>query len=162
MFAAKGLLKWVNYPALKQSPVSRPQVQAAIDGRAMKGGLALDVSQAVLKEFERNEGAIITAAITRLIARAVAGEASQALTKQATNSGPAGFLIGLLVEGALTAVDTPDTRSWTTLPGSFHVMRTRVPAGKHTLELGIGSRTRKVVVEIPKGQIRVMNFSAFR
>ncbi len=161
-FAAKGILKWINYPALKQSALPTPRISASIAGSRMEGGLALDVSRSVFEEFKRNEGTIIASAITRLITRAVAGEATQAITQRATKSGAAGFLLGLLVEGALTAADTPDTRSWTTLPGSFHVFRMRLPAGRHALSLDLGNRTRKVIVDVPAGKIKVMNFSAYR
>ena len=73
-----------------------------------------------------------------------------------------GFLLSLLLEGAMTAADIPDTRGWVTLPARFSVYRVRVPAGAHTLEVTSGGQTRKQVLKVSPGGWHVLNFSEFR
>ena len=100
--------------------------------------------------------------MTTEIARAVAGELSQSATKKGSNSGLAGLLVGLAVEGAMTAADTPDTRAWVTLPAGMFVARARVPAGRHVIRVDYGGETREVEVDLPPGRWKFVNFSAVR
>lgn len=163
-FAVKGLLKWVNYPKLKRSIKSRwSNVQVVLDERQpMVGGEALDIEDRVMDTFDEIQGGIIAAAIVRMITRAIAGEATNAVARKASGSGPVGLLAGLLVEGAMTAADTPDTRSWVTLPSRIHVARSRVPAGRHTVNVRLGGFNRTGTVEVAPGGFAVLNFSDFR
>jgi hypothetical protein len=128
----------------------------------MVGGEALDIEDRVMDTFDEIQGGIIAAAIVRMITRAIAGEATNAVARKASGSGPVGLLAGLLVEGAMTAADTPDTRSWVTLPSRIHVARSRVPAGRHTVNVRLGGFNRTGTVEVAPGGFAVLNFSDFR
>lgn len=162
-FAAKGILKWVNYPSLTRvAGTKRGVVRVGVDGRALDTRVALDVEDRVIAQHEDIKGTLIAASITRLISRAIAGEATQAATKSASGSGIAGLLVGLAVEGALTAADTPDTRSWVTLPAQFHVARARIPAGNHTVDVRYRGRVRTAEVALEPGGWAVVNFSDLR
>ncbi len=161
-FAAKGILKWVNYPRLTRVRDGRPRVGVRVDGRGVEDGLALNVTDRVLDQYEQIKGTLIAASITRLLTRAVAGEASQAITKKSSGNGLAGLLVGLAVEGALTAADTPDTRSWVSLPDAIFVSRTRVPPGEHTVEVSYRGRIRRATVDIAPNGWAVVNFSDLR
>ncbi len=163
VFAAKGVLKWVNYPALRRvKRIGRRPIHIEADGGALEAGIALEVEDKVIAQHEEVEGTIIAASITRLISRAVAGQATQAITEKASGNGLAGLLVGLAVEGALTAADTPDTRSWVTLPARFHVARARLAAGKHTIAVRYRGQVRRTEVDLKPGGWAVLNFSDLR
>ena len=163
LFAAKGVLKWVNYPKLRRvKTAASRRIEVAVDGRGVPGGEAIDVEQRVVEEFRRVEGSLLAAGIVRLIARAVAGEASQAVAKKATDNALAGLLIGLVVEGAMTAADTPDTRGWVTLPARIYVARIEVPAGPHRILVRGGGANAAIETQVPAGGWRVVNISSPR
>lgn len=162
VFAAKGILKWVNYPRLRRVDLPSRAVEASVDGEPLPGGLALDVEARVIRFFKEIEGSLIAASIVRLISRAVAGELSQSVAKKAGAGGVGALLIGLAVEGAMTAADTPDTRSWVTLPARVHVARRRVPAGEHRVRVRVGRHRLERTVRVSPGGFAVVNFSGLR
>ncbi|MSP71632.1 MAG: hypothetical protein EXR76_05535 [Myxococcales bacterium] len=164
VFAAKGIVKWVNFSRIKKSSKSAAaSVDVSIEGQgSLNGGVGLDVEARVIEVFEAVEGGLIAAAIIRLIARAVAGEVTNAVVNKASGSGGLGLLAGLVLEGAMTAADTPDTRSWVTLPGRYHLSRARLTAGKHTVRVRLGAVVRSAPVEIRPGGFVVLNFSDLR
>lgn len=163
-FALKGLLKWVNFPRMKRSTKSRwSNVAVTLDDKTpVPGGEALDIEERVIKTFEAIEGSIVASAIVRMITRAVAGEATNAVARKASGSGAVGLLAGLVLEGAMTAADTPDTRSWVTLPSRIFVARTRVAPGRHTLNVRMGGFNRAAAVDVAPGGFAVLNFSDYR
>jgi hypothetical protein len=161
-FAAKGIVKWVNYPKLRKGRPGRRLNAVEVDGRGIPSGEALNVRNRTIAEFERVEGSLIAAAIVRLITRAVAGELTQAATKKASGSGALGLLAGLALEAGMTAADTPDTRSWVTLPARYYVARARVPAGDRVVRVRMGGIGRTAKINVPAGGWAVVNFSDLR
>ncbi|MCA9543087.1 MAG: hypothetical protein KC613_01820 [Myxococcales bacterium] len=161
-FAAKGVLKWINYPALRRARLPEGPISVAVDGQAVESGNGLFVSQAVLAEFQRHEGSLIAGAITRMITRAVAGELSGAAANKGSNNGLAGLLVGLAVEGAMAAADTPDTRSWVTLPERIQVARARVAPGQRTITVRHLGRDHTATLDLQPGGWAVVNFSGWR
>jgi hypothetical protein len=66
--------------------------------------------------------------------------------------GVVGALLSLGTQATLTAVDTPDTRSWSTLPARVALGRVRVRPGRHYVDLeSQGTRVRRVVEVKPRG-----------
>lgn len=162
VFAAKGVLKWVNYPRLERTPIGGGTPAITLGAQPLDTHLGLDVEQRTLDRYDQFKGTLIAASLTRLLTRAVAGEVTQAVAKGASGDNLVGLLAGLAVEGAMTAADTPDTRSWVTLPARFHLARARVPAGQHTLSVRYRGQTRTRTVELPPGGFAVINFSELR
>lgn len=164
--AAKGLLKWINFPVMKKSRPRFTRARISVDGAPARSELGQDVATLVLDAWDRVKGAMMGAAITRMITRAVAGEA----TNQAAKSGGAGgglaLLAGLAVEGALMAADTPDTRSWVTLPSHIFVTRARVQPGSHLVEADLsgpgGNIRAKKNVRVYKGGYAVVSIAPMR
>lgn len=159
---AKGLLKWINFPVLKkQKPRAWPDA-VTLGAGAITVEPALDVTARVEEAYEAMKPKLMLAAITRMITRAVAAEVTEAGVKGAGGGGIFGLLAGMAVEGAMTAKDTPDTRSWTTLPGTVALARGRVPAGKHEVRVQFGSVwgpiVHRVAVDVPAGGFRVVSF----
>jgi hypothetical protein len=144
--AAQGLVTWVNYPALGKPKGTYGLPEMYIDERAhaLEGLLAVDVeAQRAWKEVE---GAVVASAITRMITRIVAGET----TRQVSGGGVLGALLSLGTQATMTAVDTPDTRSWATLPARIAFGRVRLPPGKHVVRLRVRGVEKRQVIELPK------------
>jgi uncharacterized protein len=151
--AAKGLVTWVNFPTLGPSRGSYAIPTFWLDGRPEMLEEALDVEHEVRKAWHKKEGTLILAAITRMIARAVAGEVAQAAGTAAAgkDGSPIGLLVGLATTATLTAVDTPDTRGWAALPARLAVARRRVPAGTHDVRLAARGQVKHVRVSVRPG-----------
>ena len=146
--AAKGLVTWINFPRLSKARGRYSIPQLWIDGRAEPIDHALDIEAEVRREWDEHEGTVILAAITRMIARVVAGEAVQAATSAATDEGIIGLLAGLATSATLAAADTPDTRSWSTLPSNVAVSRLRLPPGSHEVVVEARGVTRRYQVTV--------------
>lgn len=162
VFAAKGVLKWVQYPRLVQTRAGGGTPEIDIGGEPTTAPTALDVERRSIAHYDRHKGTLIAASLTRLLTRAVAGEVTQAVAKGASGDNLVGLLAGLAVEGAMTAADTPDTRSWVTLPARFHIVRRRVPAGEHTVSVRYRGQRRTRTVKVDPGGWAVVNFSDLR
>lgn len=156
--AAQGLVTWINFPSLpKPQPV--PWVPTFnVDQRpvALEGVLAVD--EEAVKAWNSTKGKMIASAITRLVTRVVAGE----VTRRATGGGTLGFLASLGAQATLTAFDTPDTRSWSTLPARIAIGRIRVPAGQHTVDMAVGTERRQKVLNLQPGGWAVLNLTMLR
>jgi len=157
--AITGALTWVNFPSLSKDlgMVSRPD--CTFDGKPLSLDGTTDVSAEVRRQWQKIEGSVVASALTRLITRAAVGVGTQAagkgIAKAAGASNEAAGVIGALAAiGAvvgMTAADTPDTRSWETLPARVAVLRKIVPAGKHSLSIQARGWSRTQTVTIPKG-----------
>ncbi len=162
--AAKGLVTWLNYPTLGQSRGAFARPSVLVDGAAVPVEEAMAVEASVRKIWLEAESTVMLAAFTRMLTRAVAGEVMQGATQAAAgrDGGPLGLLVGLATSAALTAADTPDTRSWSTLPARIDVARVPVPAGKHTVAMSTRGQTRTVALEIPPGWWRTTSMFVLR
>jgi hypothetical protein len=146
--AAQGLVTWINYPELGKphGTYDNPSVSVDADWVQLEGALAVDYE--AKRAWDDAKGPIMAAAITRMIARVVAGEALRQSAKDST----VGAILSLGTQAALVAADTPDTRSWETLPARVVVGRMRVPAGKHRIILtSRGQKRERMVTLEPKG-----------
>lgn len=155
--AAQGLVTWINFPTLAADQGSYDTPTCAVDGRHVQLEQAVNVSAQVRNEWKKIEGKIILSAITRMISRILVGEA----IKQA-DSGVIGFLASIGTQATLTALDTPDTRSWETLPARVAVARVRVPAGAHRVHLSARGVERDVPLELANGGWAVVSLMALR
>jgi len=160
--AAKGLVTWVNFPTLGPSRGKYSVPSFTLDGRRVGMEEALDVEKEVRDAWDEKQGTIILAAITRLIARAVAGEVVQRGTEAATDGGPLGIILGLATTATLTAVDTPDTRGWSTLPSRIAVTRLRVKAGTHTIHLSARGVEKTARITVKPGGWAYVQLAALR
>jgi hypothetical protein len=107
--------------------------------RTVEGSAAIDLE--ARKAWDEAKGTLVASAITRMLTRVVAGEA----VRQTTKDGVIGAILSLGVQATLTATDTPDTRSWQTLPARMAFGRFRVKAGVHEVKIvsrGISKRRR--------------------
>jgi uncharacterized protein len=156
--AAQGLVTWINYPTLGKPRgtwavpyFAIDQVQAPLDG-------LLAVDQEAQATWKNVQGQVIASAITRMITRIIAGEAARA----ASGGGTIGAILSLGTQATMTAVDTPDTRSWATLPARIAFGRQRLSPGAHTVVLQNSGIQKKVVVNVQKGSWAVVILTVLR
>jgi hypothetical protein len=162
--AAKGLVTWVNYPALRPGQGGYATPTFFLDDQPQPLEEAIDVEAHVVEAWHRKESTIIVAAITRMIARLVAGEVAQGVTEAAggRNAGALGLLAGLATTATLAAFDTPDTRGWSTLPARIAISRRRVPAGHHVIRLGARGSEKVAEVNLDRGGWAVVPLMVLR
>ena len=157
--AAQGLVTWVNFPSLApgQGKYAIPACQ--LDGDYVQLEEAVDIDAQVRAEWKRIEGKVILSAITRLIARYAVGAGIQSAAGERS---ALGILGSLAAQATLTALDTPDTRSWETLPARIAVARVRVPAGRHAVHIDARGVYRRQEVDVPKQGWAVVSLMALR
>jgi len=165
--AARGLVTWVNYPALGPKRRNYEKPVFLMDGQEQALEKPLDVDGEMRREWQEQQSTIVLAALTRLVARTAAGYAVQEGSSAAMVAGSSnqsnssssdqnlanglGLLLGLATTATMSAVDTPDTRSWSTLPAKITVGRIRVPAGEHTVTLKARGQKRTQQVHVDAG-----------
>ena len=137
----------MNYPELGRPRGEYGTPGFALDGswQELEGALAVD--EEARHAWDEAKGTVVASAITRLIARVATGE----IVRQSTGGGVVGALLSLGTQATLTAVDTPDTRSWSTLPARIAIGRVRLPAGKHYIDLQARGVRRRRTVDIAPG-----------
>lgn len=158
--AAQGLVTWIMFPTLVPTPGLYDAVRVDAGGGSVPLELAADLGAEAVESFDELRGLLIGSAITRAITRALAGVATQESTKAAGGKGGLATLLSLAVQGGLAAADTPDTRSWVTLPRALWIGRVRVPAGPVTVRLeargsGPGANVEQPV-DVPAGGFRAV------
>jgi hypothetical protein len=156
--AAKGLVTWINYPTLAPEQGGYAVPTCSVDGKAVPMTEAVNVSAEVKAQWEKIEGKIILSAITRLVTRFAVGEGIESAGKNS----PLAFLASLGAQATLTALDTPDTRSWETLPARVAVGRMRVAPGRHTIVASARGVTRTQRVDVTKGGWGAVSLQALR
>jgi hypothetical protein len=146
--AAQGLVTWVNFPELGKAHGQYDAPSFSLDGKLFPLESIVAVDQEAKKAWEEAKGTVVASAITRMIARVIAGKGVQA----AAGDDVAGLVLGLVTQATLTATDTPDTRSWATLPARMSFGRVMLPAGTRVVQLNArGARTVKKVTIKPGG-----------
>jgi hypothetical protein len=86
--------------------------------------------------------------VGRMLLKQVAGVAMKAGLAGAAGAATKSKEVAALTFLVLNAMNAPDLRSWLSLPAEFQLARFRLPAGKHTLEVAAGGRTKQVEVEV--------------
>lgn len=156
--AAQGLVTWVNYPSLSNERGGWSFPEAALDRQPVHLSEAVDISAQVREDWKKIEGKIIVSAITRMITRAAVGQGIQAATKDS----PLGLLASLAVQGTGVALDTPDTRSWETLPARVTIARLRVAPGHHVVDVEANGVTRHVPLDLAPNGFAVVSLQSLR
>jgi hypothetical protein len=168
-----GSLDSINFPELTDYglPVRGPEgASLRIGGQQPALQLGMNVGAQVVQAWERIAGTLMAAAITRAVTRAVVGgvgRAAGAVASQSDNekvavAGVLGWLAATVAEGAMSAADTPDTRSWSTLPAFIHIARLRLPPGLHPAEATIAGASDRQIMAVWPDRLNVVNFSRLR
>ncbi len=154
---AQGLVTWVNFPELGKPRGQYDQPWFRVDGKQqpLEGIVAVD--QEAKRAWDDVKGPIIASAITRMITRVVAGEGVRAAAGK--DNAVLGLLLSLGTQATLTATDTPDTRSWATLPARMAFGRVMLPPGVRTVQLRARSQHLEKKVDIKPGGFAVVNLT---
>lgn len=145
--AGQGLVTWINFPELGRARGTYETPGFALNGKRSELEAAVAVDREAIQAWEEARGTVVAGAITRLLTRVVAGEA----VRRTTNDGVLGALLSLGVQATLTATDTPDTRSWSTLPARMAIARVRLKPGTHTIDLTARGVRKRQRVSVTKG-----------
>jgi tetratricopeptide (TPR) repeat protein len=156
--AAQGLVTWINYPTLAPEQGGYAVPTCTIDGKSIPMTEAVNISAEVTTEWRKIEGQIILSAITRMVARLLVGAG---IKKAGGDSGWA-TLASLGTQATLVALDTPDTRSWETLPARVAVGRVRVAPGRHTVSASARGVTRTQPIDVKSGGYGAVSLQALR
>lgn len=156
--AAQGLVTWINYPELGRARGQYEVPSFSLDGRPqdLEGAIAID--QEARAAWEDAKGTVVAAAITRMITRIVAGQ----VARKATKDSALGTLLSLGVQATMVAADTPDTRSWGTLPARMAFGRVRVRPGAHTVDLVAGGLRKRQKITLEPGGWAVVSHTVLR
>jgi hypothetical protein len=128
--------KVIVYPKLVGSTSRARGATVRVDEKPVPLESRTDVAAAIRAEYKEMKPAIIAAALSRMIARAIAYEGARAVGKKKGGS-TTGAVAGSILEAVLVSLDKPDTRSWNLLPNRVLIARTQVPAGKHVLKVQV-------------------------
>ena len=171
----QGAVAWINYPTLGQGRGGYEVPKASVGDEPLPLEQALDVEGEVRSAWHKREGTLVLAAITRLLARTAASVGVAGATTAAINAAQddpqrrsdgsaeaVGMLLGFATSLTLSSLDTPDTRSWATLPARISIGRTRVPAGKHAITLEARGQRRTFDVKVDAGGWALVPFFVLR
>jgi tetratricopeptide (TPR) repeat protein len=159
LIAAQGLVTWINFPTLGPEKGGYDPPWCTLDGNGVVLEEAVDVTRQVRAEWKKIEGAAIVSAITRMVARYAAGKLVGAA---AGDHDLVGALLTVGTQATLAAFDTPDTRSWETLPARVAIARVRVPAGRHAVRISARGIERSIDVDVDRGNWAVVSLMALR
>jgi hypothetical protein len=153
--AGQGLVTWVNFPELGKPRGAYDAPWFRLDGKQqpLEGIVAVD--REAERAWSQVKGTVIASAITRMIARAATGEG----VRQVAGKGIEGALLSLATQATLTITDTPDTRSWETLPARMAFGRIMLPPGTRTVQLHARGATAEKQITIKPGGFSVMNLT---
>jgi len=85
-----------------------------------------------------------------MVVRLAAGEGIRAAGgRSEATAGVIALIASLGAQATLTALDTPDTRSWETLPARIAVVRMKVKPGAHRVHLAVSGATRDATLIVP-------------
>jgi len=157
--AGQGLVTWVNYPELEPTRARYNPPVITVDGAVRPFEMVANVDAIVQRAWDQSKGRVIAAAVIRMLARAAVGAGVGVATGKASDQSSLGVLAALIAQGAMVAADKPDTRSWATLPARISLVRTRLPAGAHRVEVNVSGRRYVRNVTIAPAQWMVLNIT---
>jgi tetratricopeptide (TPR) repeat protein len=157
--AGQGLVTWVNYPALENAPRNYAFPIVQVDGNPLGLDTVTDVEGLVRAAFEKQKGQMLAAALTRMIVRGAVGAGVGVGVAQASNSSAVGMLAAMVTQATMVAIDTPDTRSWATLPARIALARVTLPVGTHVVRTSAQGVMREHTVEIRDSSFAVVNLT---
>ena len=157
--AAQGLVTWINFPTLAPGRGSHEIPACRLDEGYVQLEEAVNIEQQVRTEWKKIEGKVILSAITRLIARLAVGAGIKAASGK---DSLVGVLASLGAQATLSALDTPDTRSWETLPSRVAIARVRLAPGRHHVTIDARGYKRDQELVVEKGSWQVVSLMALR
>jgi len=161
--STSGALKWINFPVLTDEGLpGQRSVSVKVDGSNAEVSLGANVADQVRHAWDRIKGALMAAALTRMITRAVAGAAAREGAESASENETVGALAQIAVEGGMAAADKPDTRSWSMLPARIRMSRLDLNPGQRSVRVTVDGQTLEKSIDVGESGPTVVNFSSRR
>lgn len=154
--ALNASVKWVNFVKLVSTrPLMVDEGQVLGIPAGTSPLVKVNLSALARFEFERNQAKMMAAAISRLLTRAIAGAGTKEVAKR--QIGPlGGLLLGLAVEGTMSAADTPDTRAWSVLPEELSLYWLTLPPGQYRFS-SVALRSAQVPISLKTGEFKAIS-----
>ena len=167
-FMAENLLTTVNFPTLVVPTQSNIPITTRIDGVIQPTFRLANISQYAIESWEASRAQIAWAAITRALVRVLVREAIQATGEILEDSqdqpsliAEIFFLISLIAQGSMAAIDVPDTRTWTLMPANIHITRVPIEVGEHVVSI-YGSSEETFSINISEHGTNVITVHFFQ
>jgi hypothetical protein len=157
--AGQGLVTWVNYPRLEGAPRNYAPPAVEVDGAMQASDQITHVDDLVRASYEKVKGQTMAAAIVRMVTRGAVGAGVGTGVAKASDNAAIGMLAALVTQATMSAVDTPDTRSWATLPARIGFVRMRLAPGHHTVRVQAQGVSKTFPVDIAPSGFAVVNFT---
>ena len=155
MLSVRASTKWLNFVELVEPtlPPARPQL---LKGPSPVGALARGANLTSLARyvFAQQLPQLIAASISRLLTRAVTGAVTEGVSKQKLG-GLGGALLGGATELLMSGLDTPDTRSWSSLPHELKLSWLILPPGQYQLS-PLTPQERPLTFKLRAGEQRTL------
>jgi hypothetical protein len=142
----------ISWPVLFQEDGAAHSERIRAGDLGVDAQARFDVAAGVRRDFDADRPTILTRTLARAVSKAVLSLSAKEAVAEKDET--AGRVVGFLANLGTMLTERADTRSWHLMPGSVSMVRLRLPAGTHTLELelddeGGGGRT------IPIGPVDV-------
>lgn len=167
----EGIFSWINLPVLSRRGLPpRRTVFVHLPGQSLQLASPISIANQVEQTWSIIDGTAIAAAISRAVVRALASTASGATVDMIAQeagadsdlAGLIGWLVSLVVQSSMSAADTPDTRSWTTLPADIHLLRLQMEPGAQSIHLQVDGHSEMLEFELSPHRLRLINASRLR
>lgn len=166
-----GVLTWLNTSTLSRHGLPpRRTPRLTVGHETFRLIAPLDIGAQVEEAWQAVNATALAAAISRAVVRAVAGRATQEVTQAAARqsqalapyAGVLGWVSRIALQASLAARDTPDTRSWTSLPEDIYLVRFQLDPGEHELGVSVGNNRDTRRIDIGSDRFQLVNFSRLR
>lgn len=140
------------FPTLKLQGNYVPGLTATANGTSQTTSLVASMDSVIGLDFKNEMPIVITKTIAATVTKAVA---AYGVNEAASQKGDFAALVSqIATAGYQMAVNTADTRTWTTLPKEFQVCRLPTPPDRK-IELTVGG-SQKTSVTIAEGTVNIV------
>ena len=125
----------ISWPVLYQEPSPAAPLRVRAGSLGVDPVARLDLSAGTRRDFEAERPAMLARTVARAAAKVGLSTSVEESVKKKDEA--AGQLLGILTNLGTLLTERADTRGWHLLPGSISLVRLRLPAGTHELQLEV-------------------------
>jgi hypothetical protein len=147
----------VSFPSVRRTPRPTGDASLEVDGESVQ---AMAVTSLLDDAVGADEGRERTGMIARATARAAA---KYAVTKAVKDK--KGEVAGTIANIGASLMERADIRSWHLLPQTVTLLRVRVPAGEHRIQLDVGDGLQQIdlgPVVVRPGEVTIATTRVWR
>ncbi|MDO6486680.1 hypothetical protein Q4503_03140 [Colwellia sp. 6_MG-2023] len=141
----------VALPSYQNYLTSYSPLSLQYQGKSYQSQEIVRLQSLAAKQLKDDLPAMVTRQIVRLVAKE---ELRQQLSR---NNGELGNLFASIYN---LATEKADTRSWSTLPDSIHIMRLDFPVGEHNISLNLNGVNQSVEISVNPNRITLIKLTA--